>query len=150
MRKVSALICIGCVAISVVGCKPEADRIRDEENAAAAAVPVQEPQMPNQIAKTGVGVQGNSLDSIQGNDPRMLIAGPAIAFFKTKEKIVFDIQLPQSANLFNAEHGRNPKSHEEYMEKVVGQIKLPTLPDKMVYRYHPESNELWVEAETAK
>ena len=149
MRKVHALFCFGCVAFSVVGCKPEADRIRDEETA-AAAVPTPEPQMQNQIAKTGVGAQGNSLDSIQGNDARMLIAGPVKAYFNTTEKIVFDIQLPQSANLFNAEHSRNPKSHEEYMEKVVGQIKLPKLPDGMVYRYHPENNELWVEAENTK
>ena len=145
------MFCFGCVAISVLGCKPEADRIRDKEAAtAAAAAPVQEPQMQNQVAKTGVGVQGNSLDSIQGDDARMLIAGPVKALFKTKEKIVFDIQLPQSVRLFNAEHGRNPKSHEEYMEKVVGQIKLPKLPDGMVYRYHPENNELWVDAENTK
>ena len=106
--------------------------------------------MQNQVAKTGVGVQGDSLDSIQGNDPRMLIAGPAKAYFNVKEKIVFEIELPKSEQLFNALQGRNPKSHDEYMKEVVGQIKLPKLRDGMVYRYHPDTNELWVEAETAK
>jgi len=149
MRKLNALFCFGCVAISVVGCKPEADRIRDEE-AAAAVVPAQEPQMQNQVAKAGVGVQGNSLDGIQGNDVRMPVAGPVKSYFQVKERMVFEIQLPKTEGLFKAEHGRNPKSHEEYMEKIVGQIKLPKLVDGMVYRYHPENNELWVEAETAK
>ncbi|MCY2985389.1 MAG: hypothetical protein NTY15_17315 [Planctomycetota bacterium] len=149
MRKLNALFCLGSVVFCIAGCKPEADRIRDDE-AAAAAVPAQEPQMQNQVAKAGVGVQGNSLDSIQGNDPRMLIAGPVKTFFQVKERIVFDIQLKQMEQTFNAINGRNPKSHEEYMKEVVGQIKLPKLPDGMVYRYHPEANELWVEAETAK
>ena len=150
MRKLNALFCLGGVVFCVAGCKPEADRIRDEEAAAAAAAQAQEPKMQNQIAKTGVGAQGNSLDSIQGNDPRMLIAGPVKAYFNTKERIVFEIELPKSEQLFNALQGRNAKSHEEYMKEVVGQIKLPKLPDGMVYRYHPETNELWVEAETAK
>ena len=149
MRKLNALICLGGVVFCVAGCKPEADRVRDEE-AAAAAVPAQEPQMPNQVAKAGVGVQGNSLDSIQGNDPRMMLAGPVKAYFQIKERIVFDIQVKPMEQTFNAINGRNPKSHEEYMKEIVGQIQLPKLPDGMVYRYHPETNELWVEAEKAK
>ena len=65
-----------------------------------------------------------------------------------KEKIVFDIELPRSAQLYNALHdGKDPKTHEEYMKEVVGQIKLPKLPPGKVYRYHPETNELWVESE---
>ena len=151
MRKRNAFVCLGCVVLSVLGCKPEADRLRDEEAAAAAAATAaQEPQMPNQVAKTGVGVQGNSLDGIQGNDARMLVAGPVKAYFNAKERIVFDIQLRESEKLFNALQGRDPKSHEEYMKEVVGKIPLPKLQDGMVYRYHPDSNELWVEAEAAK
>lgn len=147
MRKVHALLGPVCLLFPMVGCKPEADRIRDSAAAAAAAVPPKEPEMPDQVAKTGVGVQGNSLDDIKGNDPRMLIAGPAKALFNTKEKIVFDIELPKSAQLFNALQGRDPKTHEEYMKEVVGQIKLPKLPAGKVYRYHPDTNELWVESE---
>ena len=147
MRKVHALLGLVCLIFPVVGCKPEADRIRDKE-AVAAIVPPKEPEMPDQVAKVGVGVQGNSLDDIKGNDPRMLIAGPAKALFNTKEKIVFDIELPRSAQLYNALHdGKDPKTHEEYMKEVVGQIKLPKLPPGKVYRYHPETNELWVESE---
>ena len=146
MRNMHALLGLVCVLCSVMGCKPEADRVRDA-SAAKAVVPPQEPQMPDQVAKVGVGVQGNSLDDIKGNDPRMLIAGPAKALFNTKEKIVFDIELPKSAQLFNALQGRDPKTHEEYMKEVVGQIKLPKLPAGKIYRYHPDTNELWVESE---
>jgi hypothetical protein len=151
MRKMNALICLGCLAMTAVGCKPEEERAREIE-AAAAVVPPQEPQMQDQIAKTGVGVKGNSLDGIQGNDARMLMAGPVKAYFNTREKIIFDIALPKSAQLFNALNDRNPKTHEEYMREVVdsAQIKLPELPAGMVYRYRPDVNELWVEAEKKK
>jgi len=95
-----------------LGCKPEEDRLRDMK-AADAVPPPQEPDMPDQIAKVGVGLKGNSLDDINGNDPRLLLAGPVKAYFNAREKIVFEIQLPQSANLFNALNSRNPKTHEE-------------------------------------
>ena len=147
MRQVYSLLVLACLLFSDVGCKPEADRIRDSDSA-AAVVPPREPEMPDQVAKVGVGAQGNSLDDIKGNDPRMLIAGPAKALFNTKEKIVFEIELPRSAQLYNALHdGKDPKTHEEYMKEVVGQIKLPKLPAGKVYRYHPDTNELWVESE---
>ena len=107
---------------------------------------------PRSRAKTGVGVKGNSLDGIQGNDARLLMAGPVKAYFNAREKIIFDIALPKSAQLFNAINDRNPKTHEEYMKEVVesAQIKLPELPAGMVYRYRPDVNELWVEAEKKK
>lgn len=144
-----------CLALGMfVGCKPEAEIQREAAQARAQqeadAAKANQPPMENQVAKVGVGVKGNSLDDISDNDARNIIAGPAKAFFNTKEKIVFEIQLPQAINLYQAEHGRFPRSHEEYMDKIVkfNQIKLPELPKKMVYRYHPDTNELWVEAET--
>ncbi len=145
MRSVLALFVIVLI-LPFLGCKPEEERNR-EMKAAEAVLPPQEPEMPDQVAKAGVGVKGNSLDDINGDDPRMLIAGPAKALFQAREKIVFEIQLPQSANLFNALNSRNPKTHEEYMKEVVGPIQLPQLPNGMVYKYHPDTNELWVEKE---
>jgi hypothetical protein len=136
------MICGFCSAS--IGCKPEEDRIRDLEAAKAPPQPVQ--PMPDQVAGVGVGVKGDSLDDIKGNDPRMLLAGPAKAYFNTKEKIVFEIQIPHTMNAFKALNGRNPKSHEEFMQEIKG-IPLPKLPQGMVYRYHPDTDELWVEAE---
>ncbi len=146
MPKKLALLGLVCVVLSAVGCKPEADRVRDME-AAAAVVPNPEPKMQDQIAKVGVGVKGNSLDDIKGNDARMIIAGPAKAFFNVREKVVFEIQLPSQTKLFYASNGRHPKTHEEYMREIVGPIQLPALPQGMVYKYHPDDHELWVEAE---
>lgn len=129
---------------SAIACKPE-EEILKEQAAKEVAQPQQQP-IPDQVAKVGVGVKGDSLDSIQGNDPRKIIAGPAQAYFRTKEKLVFEVQLPHTLNAFKALNGRDPKSHEEYMEVIAG-IKLPKLPEGMIYRYHPDDGELWVEAE---
>ena len=150
MRKsLPLLLMISSATVWFVGCKPESDRIRDDQAAGAANKTIEQPQMADQVAKTGVGVKGDSLDDIKGNDPRMLIVGPAKALFRTRERVVFDIQLPQASQLYNATNGRDPKTHDEYMREIVNanKIKLPELPQGMVYNYHPDTNELWVEAE---
>ena len=137
------------IAVSAWGCKPE--EVRQQEIAAeqaAAKAAAAEPAMQNQVAGVGVGVKGRSLEGGSDYNPAKFVSGPAAAYFRTKEKIVFDIQIPHTLNAFQALHGRFPKSHEEYMREIIGtQIKLPKLPDGMAYRYHPETNELWVEAE---
>jgi hypothetical protein len=141
----------GSIAVSAWGCKPE--EVRQQEIAAeqaAAKAAAAQPAMQNQVAGVGVGVQGRSLEGGSDYNPAKFVSGPAAAYFRTKEKIVFDIQIPHTLNAFQALHGRFPKSHEEYMREIVGtQIKLPKLPAGMAYRYHPETNELWVEAESA-
>ena len=46
-----------------------------------------------------------------------------------------------------ASEGRNPESHEEFMEKIVkfNQIKLPELPPGHKYVYDPATEQLMVE-----
>ena len=65
----------------------------------------------------------------------------------TVPRIAFEIAVPQGLALFNASEGRNPESHEEFMEKVINfnQIKLPELPQGHKYVYDPKTNELMVE-----
>jgi len=140
----------GCLLIApLAGCKPEADVQRDvaarkaaEEAAAAAAEPPQQAQK----AGVGVGAKGRSLEGGSENNPATIISAPAAAFFRTKEKIVFEIQIPQAMNLYMAEKGRNPRNHEEFMRDIVefNRIPLPKLPNGMVYRYDSEKGELWV------
>jgi len=138
------------LAISfALGCRPEEEILQEEAQAAAEAKALaSKPPMEDQVAKVGVGVKGNSLDDIGENDARGILAYPAITFFKTKEKIVFEIQIPSALNLFEATNGRKPKSQEEYMREIIGanQIKLPELPEGMIYEYKPDVNELWVVA----
>jgi hypothetical protein len=116
---------------------------RDAAKAAAEA----KPAMPDQKAGVGVGIKGRSLEGGSEYNPATFVSGPAAAYFRVKEKVVFEIQIPHTLNAFVALNGRHPKSHEEYMREIIGnQIKLPKLPDGMVYRYRPEEKELWVEA----
>lgn len=109
----------------------------------------EQPPMEAQVAKVGVGVKGQSLQEGGENDPRRIITGPAIAYFNTKQKIVFEIQIPHAMNLYEAEKGRYPRSHQQFMDEIinVNKIPLPELPKGMIYRYHPDDHQLWVEPE---
>lgn len=96
-------------------------------------------------AQVGVGAKGRSLDGETGVGK--MVSAPVSAFFAVKERVAFDIQVPQALSLFRASEGRFPKSHQEFMEKIVkaNQIKLPELPAGMVYRFNTELGELWVD-----
>lgn len=139
-----------CLAFGgILGCKPQEEIEREmAAKAAANAAAEAKPAMPDQKAGVGVGVKGRSLEGGSEYNPATFVSGPAAAYFRTKEKIVFEIQIPHTLNAFVALNGRHPKSHEEYMREIIGtQIKLPKLPEGMIYRYHPDSQELWVESE---
>lgn len=100
-----------------------------------------------QKAEVGVGIRGDSLRDEEGVGK--IIAAPAVALFNTKERVVFEIQVPHALNLFKALEGDGPKSHEEFMEKIIkaNNIMLPELKPGMRYRYRPDLGELWVEPE---
>lgn len=139
-----------CLSVGgMLGCKPQEEIDREiAAKAAANAAAEAKPVMPDQKAGVGVGVKGRSLEGGSEYNPATFVSGPAAAYFRTKEKIVFEIQIPHTLNAFVALKGRHPKSHEEYMSEIIGtQIKLPKLPEGMVYRYHPDSQELWVESQ---
>jgi hypothetical protein len=138
-RTYIASAALACCAL--VGC----DAFKDPKAKAQAAKPAVEqapPEMEKVKADVGVGKKGASL-----RDENQLIAGPAVAYFNTREKVVFQIQIPHALNLYNAENGFYPKSHDEFMEKIVefNQIKLPQLPDGAKYVYDVESHTLMVE-----
>jgi hypothetical protein len=92
-------------------------------------------------AEKGVGLKGRSLDQYEG-----IVVTPVKALFSAKERVVFEIQIPHALNLYQASEGELPKSHEEFMEKIVeaNKIKLPQLPPKAEYLYDPETGELMV------
>jgi hypothetical protein len=95
-----------------------------------------------------VGLRGDSLRSEEGVGK--MIAAPAVAYFNVREKAVFEIQIPHALNLYKALEGKLPKSHEEFIEKIVkaNAIQLPELKPGMKYRYRPDQGdlgELWVE-----
>jgi hypothetical protein len=93
-------------------------------------------------AEKGVGIKGRSLDQYEG-----ALVTPAKAFFSAKERIVFDIQVPEALKLYKASEGEAPKSDAEFMEKIIraNQIKLPQLPPGHKYVYDPATEQLMVE-----
>ncbi len=93
-----------------------------------------------QLEKAEVGVGTKGKDYGGG-----IITEPARVFFRVEERITFQ-QVEHAQNLFKAEHGQFPQSHEEFMEKVIeaNQIALPGLPDGAEYWYDAESAELMI------
>jgi hypothetical protein len=95
---------------------------------------------PSRSAQVGVGKKG------EGYGEMVPYLKPAATYWKIKEKIVFEIAIPKTMQLYEALHGRKPKSHEEFMEEIVkkNKIKLPELKDGLEYQYDPELGELMV------
>jgi len=119
-----------------------------EEPAPGEAVSMPEPApkpFEARVAEVGVGIKGQSLRDETGVGK--IIAQPVSTLFATKEKIAFEILIPQALGIFEASNGRKPESHEEFMEKIIKnqQIALPNLPEGQVYRYHIDDAQLWVE-----
>lgn len=91
-------------------------------------------------ADVGVGQKGRTLE-------RGFITTPVQVYFRSQEHMAFRIQVPQALQLFQAEHGRRPESHEEFWREIIEKngIRLPTLPPGHKYVYVPEAGELMVE-----
>ncbi len=128
------LLVIACL-VAGIGCSPTTP------TASAPATPT---TVTAQKAVAGVGKKGQSLNDNTGI-ARAITAGPA-TLLNFQQKAVLDIQIPQALQLFNATEGRLPKSHEEFMQKIVeaNRLVLPELPAGGVYRFNTEKGELWV------
>lgn len=149
------LLCLSVVSIVSAGCDnsalvaptpPESTPPVPSAGApeGVAATPAESPGIA-QKAGVGVGIRGDSLRNEEGIGE--MIAAPAVALFNTKERVVFEIQIPQALQLYQALEGRLPKSHDEFMSKIVkaNSIQLPELKPGMKYNFRPDVGELWVE-----
>lgn len=135
------LLCL--LSLGVTGClEPVSEEAMKKKEQAPST---EDPNFVAKPAEVGVGIQGRSLQNDKGID--QMITAPAATLFKVKEKVVFEIQIPQAMNLYQAEKGYFPRTHEEFMEIIIdfNRIKLPKLPDGQMYRYHPDDHTLWVE-----
>ena len=101
------------------------------------------PPTQQEVAGVGSGIKGRSLD-----DPGVvkMIAEPARAYFTMREKLIFD-NMDHALQLYKASEGEGPKTHEEFMEKIINanQIKLPRLAPGSRYVYNPMTEKLLVE-----
>lgn len=124
--------------------EPAAAAAATADNAVSSAAAPAAPETVRVPAAVGVGVKGRLLD-----DPKLvqMIVTPARALFRTRERVVFEIQIPHALQLYEATNGRKPKSHEEFMQEIIqfNQIPLPELPPGQRYVYDPEQGELMVE-----
>ncbi len=96
------------------------------------------PSTTLQKADVGVGAKGRGYS--QG-----LITTPVQVFFQARERIVFQ-NVTHALNLYKAMNGP-PKSHQEFMDKVIKEnnIRLPELPEGDRYLYDPKTEQLMVE-----
>ncbi len=109
---------------------------------AGANTPASPPSPGNLTpAEAGVGKRG------QGLEGGGIYTEPVRVLFRVEQRLVFEIQIPQAMNLYKAEHDRLPKSHEEFMSKIIeaNLIKLPELPEGDKYVYVPEQGQLMVQ-----
>ena len=97
-------------------------------------------------ADVGVGAKGRGLDKFQGG----VLVTPAKAYFTLRERAIFQIQIPQAMQMYQALHGSAPQSHDQFMKEIIqaNQIRLPELPAEQRYVYDPQAKELMVERPT--
>ena len=93
------------------------------------------------IAEAGVGKKGRGYGG-------GMISEPAKQYFRIRERIIFQIQIPDALKKFRAldPDGKPPASHEVFMKEVVEKlnIQLPDLPAGEEYWYDTEQGELMV------
>ena len=135
-------ICLISVSLFIVGCTGYEPAPVSETEQTVETPPEPAPKKTRIVAKKaapGVGKKGRGYG--QG-----VVATPVASIFAAEQKIIF-LQIEHAEKLFKAEHGRMPKDHEEYMEKIIkaNQIKLPELPEGERYRYYPDKKQLMVE-----
>lgn len=95
------------------------------------------------LEKAGVGSAAQGRGYGQG-----IITTPVATYFAARERIMFEITIPDCIRTYKFEHDfKGPKTHEEFMEKVIKKygIQLPPLPPGHQYVYDPKNEQLQVE-----
>ena len=105
----------------------------------ATAAPAETPSANAVKAEAGVGKKGRGYGA-------GMITTPVAAYFSIQERLAFD-QVAHAMDLYKATNDHAPKSHEEFMEKIIKEngVKLPQLPAGERYLYDPKTEQLMVE-----
>ncbi len=150
------------VMLSVAGCSgedplgtgptrsasPEALGVTtDTVQSAAAPVAKQEPQTSRVKAQSGATGRGNYGPGLGGG-----LGTTALSTRVRVQERAGYLQVEQALNLYKAEHDGLPKSHEEFMEKIIkpNNIILPPLAEGATYVYDPAKGELMIEKQVPK
>lgn len=96
-------------------------------------------------AEVGVGVKG------QDYGGPGFVTTPVEAYFRTGERIAFEIQIPSAMKLYKAAHdNKGPKTHEEFMNVIIREngVDLPELREGEEFLYDPKTEQLLVRRPT--
>lgn len=106
--------------------------------AAAAAEKTATKSQAIEKATVGIGKKGRGY----GGD---IVTQPLQTRFRAEERLRL-LTVDHALQLFKAEHGKLPKSHAEFMDKIIraNQIQLPALPAGDQYWYDAEAGQLMV------
>jgi hypothetical protein len=129
--------------VFLLGCDTSAPPVPPAQpEPAASPAPVEKKPIEKVKKKAEVGVGAKGRGYGQG-----VVATPAASFWAIKERIAFDIQIPQAMQLFKATENRPPKDHAEFMQRIIKEnnIRLPELPEGDRYMYDPKTEQLMVE-----
>jgi hypothetical protein len=115
-----------------------------------AAQPEKQPEEPKTVrVEAKAGVTGKGQYGQGGGEKVMdIITVPVGEYWRTKERLVFDIQIPQAMSLYKASNeNKAPADHDTFMKDIIeaNKIKLPGLPSEHKYIYNPETESLEVE-----
>ena len=141
------LLPLGCempeIEIEDVGSTPVAEPAAEDANVQAETAGPAEPVEPREFTAT---------DPKRGKKSRAVggYAGAVFgARFSAEHRMIIN-QYKQALSLYNATNGFYPKTHDEFMEKIIqaNQIKLPELDEGEEYLYDPSDHELKVQPKT--
>lgn len=146
---VGVLLCLGCdelklpdepaTAPSVSEAQPKQDDDSDSTEPQWNDGEVDDQNYEREVAQVGYGKQGRKYGG-------GIITEPVSQYFKQRDRLEL-IKIQSAVNLYKGEHGYFPKTHEEFMSKIIepNGISLPELPEGQRYAYDAETGQLMVE-----
>lgn len=118
---------------------PAVEIVDSDSNLAGANGDESSDEYDRTKAEVGVGKKGRNYGG-------GVISEPIRQYFRAEQRIHL-LNMERALKMYKAEHDKFPKSHDEFMEKIikVNDIQLPELPDGERYAFDAETGTLMVE-----
>jgi len=139
------LLLFGATLALIVGCSETEEEV--DSDAPPPPVTTQNQAVDGNANQTDTDDVGKPVEvgiGKKGHYSEGLYTTPLAAKFRTEERLIFTVQIPNAVKTFHAIHGRYPKDYEEFTEEIIleNSIQLPELPDDEEYWYDPEAGQL--------
>ncbi|HMP80630.1 MAG TPA: hypothetical protein PKD54_14340 [Pirellulaceae bacterium] len=159
------IVPLALIVVALAGCKKPsaqiANKTQETQESSAENMQSDQDQPSSTLPEKKEGVFGRRTSDIREFDPQSgkrvsdssvdenRLATPLVGSLAAYGPILENISkmyINQAVRLFHAEHGRYPKSYDEFMEKIVraNNIELPVLPGNAKYQYDVENHRLEV------